>query len=434
MRIGIVSGEYPPDVGGVGDQAAHLAAALAAQGHDVQVVTTYRERLAPDPAAAASGAAGGAQMAATPGPEVLPVVRRWDWRLFALLPRLARAGPWDVLHLQYQPGAFRLDGTVNLLPAWLRRRQDAPAIVTTFHDLRVPYLFPKAGRLRPLAVRLLARACDGIVAAEPQDLHRLSAWTSDLAPPPAVRRIPLGNALDVAPPADFDRAAWRARLGLAADAALAGHFGFVNRTKGVDTLVDAVSRLVDGGRDVSLLMIGDPLGSSDPTNAAYLDAVRQRVAASGLERRVRWTGYCPPADVAGWLRCLDVAVLPFSEGASRRRTSIQAAWAQGVPVLTTTPAAPDAPGSEGLDGAVAVPPGDAPALAAALGDLLDRPERRAALALAGPRLATAFAWPTVAAATLDLYVAALSRRAATRAVGRAAAPATDAALPDRRRR
>ena len=422
MRVGIVSGEYPPDVGGVGDQAARLAAELASGGHDVQVVTSARNRSAPIPVAAPTGAAGAPPAPRPPGPAVLPAVRRWDWRLFALLPRLAREGRWDVLHLQYQPGAFQLDGTINLLPGWLRRRRDAPAIVTTFHDLRVPYLFPKAGRLRPLAVRLLARACDGIAAAEPGDVRQLDAWTGDLAPPPAVRRIPLGNALDVAPPAGFDRAAWRARLGLDADAALAGHFGFVNRTKGVDILVEAVRRLVDGGRDVALLMIGDPLGSSDPTNAAYLDAVRQRVAAAGLRSRVHWTGYCPPADVAGWLRCLDVAVLPFSEGASRRRTSIQAAWAQGVPVLTTVPATPDPGAPGGLEGAAVVPPNDAAALAAALGDLLDRPERRAALALAGPRLAAAFAWPAVAAATLDLYVAALSRRAASRAAGRAAAP------------
>jgi glycosyltransferase involved in cell wall biosynthesis len=422
MRIGIVSGEYPPDVGGVGDQAARLAAELAGRGHTVQVLTTAREGAAREGAAPTGGA---------PGPEVLPLVRRWDWRLFALLPRFARAGRWDVLHVQYQPGAFRLDGAINLAPAWIRRRRGAPAIVTTFHDLRVPYLFPKAGRLRPLAVRLLARACDGIIAAEPRDLRRLVDWTAGLAPRPAVRQIPLGNALDVSPPAGFDRAAWRARLGLTADAPLAGHFGFVNRTKGVDVLVEALRRLVDGGRDVTLLMIGDPLGSSDATNAAYLDAVRRQVTAAGLGGRVRWTGYCPPAEVAGWLRCLDVAVLPFSEGASRRRTSILAAWAQGVPVLTTTPESPDPAGSDGLAGAVTVPPGDPAALAAALGDVLDGPAHRAALARAGLEVAGAYGWPVVTTATLDLYAAALSRRAAAGAGGPAGGHAADAAPADR---
>jgi glycosyltransferase involved in cell wall biosynthesis len=39
MRIGLVTGEFPPDQGGVGDFTHHLAEALAALGHDVHVVT-----------------------------------------------------------------------------------------------------------------------------------------------------------------------------------------------------------------------------------------------------------------------------------------------------------------------------------------------------------------------------------------------------------
>ena len=42
-------------------------------------------------------------------------------------------------------------------------------VVVTFHDLRVPYLFPKAGRLRPAAVTHLARAAAGVIATDPAD-------------------------------------------------------------------------------------------------------------------------------------------------------------------------------------------------------------------------------------------------------------------------
>jgi glycosyltransferase involved in cell wall biosynthesis len=403
MRIGIVSGEYPPDVGGVGDQAARLARELVGRGHTVQVVTTV------GPEHEVAGAGEG------PGPVVLRAVPRWDWRLFTLLPRLARAGAWDVLHIQYQPGAFRLHGAINLAPGWLRRRPGAPAVVTTFHDLRVPYLFPKAGRLRQLAVRRLALSCQGVIAAESEDVRRLQAWTAGRGSrAPVVRQVPLGNALDVPPPPGFARDAWRARLGFAPDAYVAGHFGFVNRSKGVEDLVDAVARLVVGGRDLHLLMIGDPLGSSDPTNAAYLEAIRRRIGAAGLEGRVRWTGYAPPPDVAAWLRCLDVAVLPFAEGASRRRTSTLAAWAAGVPVLTTAPARDAGWTTEPdhqVEAAVTVPPGDPGALAAALGALLDDPGRRRTLGEAGLRVAEGSSWATVAGATLGVYREAITRAA-----------------------
>ena len=39
MRIGLVTGEYPPDQGGVGDFTTQLGRALADLGHEVHVIT-----------------------------------------------------------------------------------------------------------------------------------------------------------------------------------------------------------------------------------------------------------------------------------------------------------------------------------------------------------------------------------------------------------
>ncbi|MDQ3699471.1 MAG: glycosyltransferase, partial [Chloroflexota bacterium] len=340
-----------------------------------------------------------------PPPRVSRVITRWDWRILSVIPRIARREAWDVLHIQYQPGAFALHPAINLLPGWLaaRRRGALPVVVTTFHDLRVPYLFPKAGRLRLATVRHLARTSPGIIAASANDVRDLTEWTRPLRRPPAIAHISLGNQLDTPPPSDFDRSAWRARLGLPADALLAGHFGFVNRSKAIDALLDAVAQLTGEGRDLHLLMIGDLLGTSDPTNADYLAEMRRLADALGVSERVRWTGRCPPEAVAAWLRCLDVAVLPFRDGVSLRRTSIIAAWSNEVPVVTT---APDQDGVSTV--AVVVPLATAPSLAGALRDLLDRPTRRRALGAAGARFAARFAWPAVATQTEALYHTALT--------------------------
>lgn len=408
LRVGLVSGEYPPDVGGVGDHTCRLAGELTARGHMVQVVTTAVHSR---PGAGGAGGPGG-----LPQPEVWRAISRWDWRILATLPRLARRGAWDVLHIQYQTGAYALHPAINLLPGWLARvhpgggagdgrRTGPPAVVTTFHDLRVPYLFPKAGALRQLAVRHLARASQGAIAAAAEDVRRLAEWTRPLPRPPAIAHVPLGNSLDTPPPPDFDPGAWRARLGIPAGASLAGHFGFINRSKAVDALVGAVAQLAGEGRDLHLLMIGDPAGASDPTNAVYLAEVRRQIGALGLAGRVHWTGFGPPATVAGWLRCLDVAVLPFRDGASLRRTSILAAWSQGLPVVTTAPA------DAGIGpAALVVPLADAATLAAAMRTLLDDPVRRRALGLAGARYATRFSWPEVTAQTEALYRRVLADR------------------------
>jgi len=40
MRIGLITGEYPPMQGGVGDFTHELGKALAALGHEVHVLTS----------------------------------------------------------------------------------------------------------------------------------------------------------------------------------------------------------------------------------------------------------------------------------------------------------------------------------------------------------------------------------------------------------
>lgn len=427
LRVGMVTGEYPPMVGGVGDHTARLAGELAGLGHAVHVVTSLSPAVHPAESPAAARAARVPTAAAPPatrpvaqdhaptggagpgGPRVSHLIRRWDWRIFASLSRHARREAWDVLHIQYQPGAYALHPAITLLPQWLRLSLAGPAIVTTFHDRRVPYLFPKAGPLRELAVRQLARGSDGIIAAAEDDVIGLLGWVAGRRRHVAVAHIPLGNQFDVAPPGDFDRELWRAVMGLTPDTFVIGHFGFVNRRKAIDELVRALGTLVRLGREVHLVMIGDEAGSSDTTNQAYVREVRRLVAELQLGRRVHWTGFQSPAAVAGWLRCMDVVALPFRDGASLGHTSLIAAWAQGTPVLTTQPSGA-ADWLRGPQPAAIVPFPGAEALATALAQLQDHPAHRAELGALGKAFAGRFDWPEVARRTIEVYYRALATR------------------------
>jgi glycosyltransferase involved in cell wall biosynthesis len=105
-------------------------------------------------------------------------------------------------------------------------------------------------------------------------------------------------------------------------------------------------------------------------------------------------------------------VLPFADGASPRRTSILAAWANDVPVLTTTPASADGWTTDPAP-ALTVAPGDVPALATALQRLLRDPRRREALARAGAAAARRTSWSAVTAQTLVVYEEALARAGLT---------------------
>src|SRR5437870_1904043 len=151
MRVGLVTGEYAPMQGGVGDFTRELGQQLALLGVETHVITVSR------------AAADEAQ-----GVVVHPVIQRWTFLALWRIAALARRLKLDLINLQYQAAAYGLSAPIHFLPA----RAGVPVIVT-FHDLRVPYLFPKAGRLRPAAVTHLARSAAGVITTDPADAEEL---------------------------------------------------------------------------------------------------------------------------------------------------------------------------------------------------------------------------------------------------------------------
>lgn len=415
LRVGLLTGEYPPLRGGIADYCQRLALELrhlgVQLGVEVEVATSPAGR-------------------SPTRPEwVLPVVDSWNYSLWPRVRRLAAERGWDLLHIQYQPAAYGLRAAVNALPLLLRvfgaagggrragvAREGATAraetrtsrlkVVTTFHDLRTPYLFPKAGPLRRQAVALLARASDAAICVAPEDLPAVQSWAAA-----DVCYIPVGNNLDRGPPQSWDRAVWRARLGVSEGGVLLAHLGFVNRSKAVHELLLALGTLRARAHNVWLAMVGDETGSSDPTNAAYAEEVRALTAELGLSERVRWTGYQAAEMVAGFLRCADVAVLPFVDGASGRRTTLLACLSHGLPVVTVAPAQGQGARvrDQGLqplvhgehvylvEGAYAGPLVEG--IEAVLGDA----QMRARLSAQGQAYAAQFAWPDIARQTLAVY-------------------------------
>ncbi|HZD01547.1 MAG TPA: glycosyltransferase family 4 protein [Actinomycetes bacterium] len=189
-----------------------------------------------------------------------------------------------------------------------------------------------------------------------------------LAPDRVVR---LPNPLDVAEWRPGDQAEARRELGIPAGARVAAWHGRVDiHRKGLDVLVDAWDEVCAArpGADLRLLL----LGSGDDA-----DALRRRIDGAGL-RGITWRAeyVLDRQAVRRQLAAADLFVLP-----SRHEGFAVApleAMACGRPVV-----AADAPGvldclGDGESGLV-VPRGDAPAMAAALGRLLDDPRTAAAL-------------------------------------------------------
>lgn len=376
MRIGLVTGEYPPMQGGVGDFTHQLGQAQAGLGVETHVITARR-------------AAAGQERTET----VHPVIQRWSWAALWHVRTLARRLRLDLINLQYQAAAFGLSAPIHFLPRWA-----GVPVVVTFHDLRVPYLFPKAGRLRPAAVTHLARSAAGVIVTDPAEAEELRRRGG-------VRRlaqIPIGSNIAPAPPAGYDRQAWRAGLGVQPGELLLGYFGFLNPSKGGDTLISALAILADRKAPAKLLLIGGQTGASDATNAVFEAQIQRQILRYDLDQRVLRTGFVETAQVSGHLLACDAVVLPYRDGVSFRRGSLLAALAHGCAVISTEPARglPELRDGENIR---LVPPASAPALVLAVTELLQAPELRARLGQGALQLSSHFHWDVIARRTLDFY-------------------------------
>lgn len=379
MRLALITGEYPPLPGGVGDYTRELAQALQARGHTVAVWTDRRGE------------------GDTPSPfPVFRVVQRWDARAWFTLGRSLRAWRPDGVLLQYQAAAYGLGGAMNLWPAiarlWLRKIP----IVVTFHDLRVPYLFPKAGPLRAWSIRFLARRADGVIVTNHEDEAALRA--AGIHSP---WRIPIGS--NILPPSDLPppRIA-RARLGFPEDLPLVGFFGFLHPSKGFDVLLEAIAMLAREGMAIGLVHIGATVAPSDPSQRDYAAWCHRRIRELGLEGCIWETGYRPPGEISLAFAAVDLCALPYRDGISFRRGTLMAALAHGRAVISTFPRVP-IPELQTGDPILLIPPEDPQALALAIRRVLKDPVLRAQLERGARTLAEQFSWERIAAQVEEVF-------------------------------
>ena len=367
--------------GGVGDYTREIGRALTNLGCEVHVATSTQ-----------AGSADGMQ--------VHSVIERWNWRCWRVLLDLVQRLRPDVVHIQYQAAAYAMHPAINFWP-WRLGRLGAnrPRSVVTFHDLRVPYLFPKAGPIRHWVVERLARNSDAVIVTNREDDESLK----ELHLPPTL--IPIGSNVAMSLPTDYDRTAWRARWGIGAGDLLLSFFGFINDRKGVETLVralDLVAHEPQPSRNPHLLFIGGQTGASDPTNVAYLAKIRTMISELGLQNRVHWTGYVSNEEVSASFLAADLCVLPFREGVSLLHGTLHAALVHGVPILSTQPRVP-LPELRSGENIYLVPPQDAEALAAAIRHLTSEPDKLHRLGAGAKALSKQFQWDKIAAETLRLY-------------------------------
>lgn len=296
-RIGVYCPELPPVRGGLADHTLVLARALAARGADVVVLGRRGEAAAFAPIPCRTG------VSHRPGPGGVAAA--------------CRALGVGRLLVQYVPFLFARWGVAPaLLASVAHLARGGVRIGLLVHEPWVPptrAVWRVTGPLQRWQLLALVERADAVLSPVPAFLDLVRGAARPRVP---CEVAPVGATIPVVP---ADREAERASLGLGEDDVAIGAFspGAAGALPG--WVVQAAAALAGETRAIWVLL-GE---GSEREPAGFPDGVR-----------VRRLGRLSPARVSGVLQALDLAVAPYLDGLTLRRTGAMAALAHGVPLVS----------------------------------------------------------------------------------------------------
>ncbi|MFJ4834834.1 D-inositol-3-phosphate glycosyltransferase [Streptomyces sp. NPDC088747] len=309
-----------------------------------------------------------------------------------------RPGYYDLVHSHYW-----LSGQVGWLAA---ERWGAPLVHAMHTMAKVKNAALAEDDTPEPAARVIGetqivRAADRLIANTAEEADELVRhYEADR------RRVAVvhpGVNLDRFRPAD-GRAAARARLGLPQDAMIPLFAGRIQPLKAPDVLLRAVAVLLDERPDLRSRIVVPVVGGPSGSGLAKPEGLQKLAARLGVADVVRFRPPVGQDELADWFRAASVLVMPsYSESfglvaveAQATGTPVIAAAVGGLPVAVRD-----------QETGFLVKGHDPAAYARVLREFADNGELSARLGAAAARHARGFGWDTAAAATADVYTAAV---------------------------
>ena len=356
IRWAVLTGEYPPEAGGVADYTRLVARGLADAGDAVHVYAPHRP-------------------AADPGIETHGLPDHYGPRSLADLERALTARPPHRILVQYVPHAFGSKAMNLPFAAWLalRAKRIAPLWVM-FHEVAFPFSWRPAkymllAGVHRLMARLLVSAAQRIFVATPaweMLVRRCAPRCTSIEWLPVPSNIPVYHNPSIT-------AALRLRYAPPHNP-LVGHFGTYGPAIS-RLLIPTLQQIARQRTDVHFLLLG--------RRAA--EFCQQLLPAEPmLAGRLHVLAETSDEAVSLHLQICDLLLQPYPDGVTSRRTTVMAGLAHGVPIVSNRGTL-----SEGFwtDEVVAVASSPDPeALADRVMALLDDSARRYALGQRGAEL------------------------------------------------
>ncbi len=359
----ILTGEYPPQPGGVSDYTRLIARGLSEAGDRVHVWASPCSGQTPHEA----------------GVEAHRLPDHFGMRSMFLLQRLFKkaAHPHRIL-VQYVPHAFGWKALNVPFCLWLWSLRRRHSIWVMFHEVvfplhrNQPASHKLLGATTRLMASLVARSAERIFVSIPAWEKIIRSLAGNHAP---VVWLPVPSVIPVVED-DPGINELRARYAPAANGSFViGHFGTYapHITNALKTLLGS---LLIGHTERAALLLGRG------GEALRDELIRLNPEVTG---RVYATGSLPAEDLSRHLSTCDVMLQPFGDGVSGRRTSVMTALAHGLPIVTTSGVLTESLWAE--SGAVMLASAeDVEAQASAIEHLLEDAGQRRTLSLAAAKL------------------------------------------------
>ncbi|MGW0862546.1 D-inositol-3-phosphate glycosyltransferase [Streptomyces sp. NPDC002611] len=389
------------DAGGMNVYIVELAQRLAAQGVEVEIFTRATAAALPPTVELAPGVLV-RHIDAGPyeglNKEDLPaqlcafthgVMQAWAGH---------RPGHYDLVHSHYW-----LSGHVG----WLAAQRWGVPLVHAMHTMaKVKNANLADGDSPEPAARVIGEtqivaAADRLIANTTEEADELARHYA--ADPDKLAVVHPGVNLTRFSPAD-GRAAARARLGLPQDALIPLFAGRIQPLKAPDVLLRAVAVLLDERPDLRSRVLVPVVGGPSGSGLAKPEGLQKLAARLGIADVVRFRPPVGQEQLADWFRAASLLVMPsYSESFGLVAIEAQAA---GTPVLAAAVGGLPVAVDDGRTGFLVR--GHNPAdYARVLRDFADDPALAPRLGAQAARHAQSFGWDTAAAATADVYTAAM---------------------------
>ncbi len=310
-RWHIVTGEYPPQPGGVSDYTRLVAKGLVAAGDEVQIWAPECDKETPKDE--------GIVVHRLPGHFGPRALSRLTTELEHERQNNCR------LLVQYVPQMYGWKGMNLPFCLWLLgRRHQAPWIM--FHEVAVPIsrqqnlLRNVLGVVNHLMASLVVRGADKIFVSIPTWEKKLRK----LAPvKDSITWLPVPSNVSIETTAEAVEAV-RKKAGVGADKQVIGHFGTYGAMVANPLLAVLPRVLKPDPRRIAFLLGRNSNRFAEKLLQQHPDLQSQIVVGESLAA----------ADIAAHLKACDLLFQPYTKGVCSRRGSVMAGLALGLPIVT----------------------------------------------------------------------------------------------------